>query len=108
MKYGGWGIAIGALVAMVIGFTWGGWVTAGTAREKTDEAVLASRSAICVAQFMKGPDHEANLKAFQDTDSWKRRDFVEKGGWDKMPGQETANGFVSRACADGIELLLTK
>jgi alpha/beta superfamily hydrolase len=108
LKYGGWGVAIGAVIAMVIGFTWGGWVTGSTSQERSDEAVLASRAAICVAQFMKAPDHEEQLKAFGATDSWKRREFVEKGGWDKMPGEETARGFVSRACADGIDVLLKK
>ena len=108
LKYGGWGLALGAVVVMVIGFTWGGWVTAGTANENTTAAVLASRSAICVAQFMKAPNHEAQLKAFKEADSWKRSEFVEKGGWDKMPGEDTARGFVSRACADGIGVLVDK
>lgn len=106
LKYGAFGIGIGAVVAMVIGFSWGGWVTASTADEMSEEAVLASRSAICVAQFMKAPNHEAMLQEFKDTDSWKRREFVEQGGWDKMPGDENARRFVSRACADGIEALI--
>ena len=108
LKYGGWGVAIGAVVAMIIGFTWGGWVTASTADKLSGEAVLATRSAICVAQFMKAPNHAEQLKAFQETDSWKRREFVEKGGWDKMPGEEAARGYVSRACADGVEVLIEK
>ena len=108
LKYGGWGVAIGAVIAMVLGFTWGGWVTAGTADKMSQEAMLATRSAICVAQFMKAPDHEEQLKALKAIDSWKRGEFVEQGGWDKMPGEETARGFVSRACADGIEVLLDK
>jgi hypothetical protein len=40
--------------------------------------------------------------------SWKRADFIEKGGWDKMPGQEKAGCLVSRACADGLGLLFEK
>ncbi len=108
LKFGGWGIVVGAVIAMIIGFTWGGWVTGSTSKEKSDAAVLASRSAICVAQFMKAPNHEDQLKALQATDSWKRSEFVEKGGWDKMPGETTANVSVSRACADGIEVLLAK
>ena len=108
LKYGGWGFAIGAVIAMVIGFTWGGWLTASSSKEKTDQAVLASRSAICVAQFMKAPNHADQLKTFKETDSWKRSEFVEKGGWDKMPGEQAAHGSVSRACADGIEVLLEK
>ena len=108
LKFGGWGLALGAVAAMIIGFSWGGWVTASTADKMSGEAVLASRSAICVAQFMKAPNHDAQLKAFKETDSWKRNEFVEKGGWDKMPGEETARGFVSRACADGIAVLVAK
>ena len=32
--------------------------------------------------------------------------FIEKGGWDIMPGQEKADYGVSRACADGVGLLI--
>jgi len=39
---------------------------------------------------------------------WKRAEFIEKGGWDKMPGQEKADYAVSRACADGLALLIKK
>jgi hypothetical protein len=108
LKNGGVGFVIGAVVAMVIGFTWGGWVTGGTVQEKSDAAVLASRSAICVAQFMTAPNHEALLKEFRDIESWKRGEFVEKGGWDKMPGEKEGRIYVSRACADGIEVLVEK
>jgi len=108
VKNGSWGVVIGAVVAMVIGFTWGGWVTANTADKMSDEAVLASHSAICVAQFMMAPDYEAQLKVFKDTESWKRREVIEKGGYDKMPGEENARGYVSNACVDGIEVVLEK
>jgi hypothetical protein len=56
----------------------------------TEEAVLASQAAICVAQFMKDPNHEEKLKELGELDSWKRAEFIEKGGWDKMPGQANA------------------
>ena len=108
LKHMSWGVALGALVAIVLGFTWGGWVTASSAKEKSDEAVLASRAAICVAQFTIAPDHAAQLAAFKETKSWQRSEFVEKGGWDKMPGEENGRVYVSRACADGIEFLLDK
>jgi hypothetical protein len=44
----------------------------------------------------------------EELNSWKRADFIEKGGWDMMPGQEKAGYLVSRACADGLELLFEK
>ena len=78
IKYGIWGLIVGAIIAMIVGFMWGGWTTMGTAQTMSDEAVLASQAAICVAQFMKQPNHEEQLKAFMD--SWDKSEFIEKGG----------------------------
>ncbi len=108
IKYGVWGLIFGAVIAMIIGFAWGGWTTSGTTRTRTSEAVLASQAAICVAQFMKQPNHEEKLKALEATSTWQRAEAIEKGGWDKMPGQEKAGYAVARACADGLELLMKK
>jgi hypothetical protein len=108
IKFGVWGFICGAIITMIIGFGWGGWSTAGTTQKMTDEAVLASQSAICVAQFVKQPNHEEKLKELGEIDSWKRGEFIEKGGWDKMPGQEKAGSSVAQACAKGLEVLIKK
>ena len=108
IKYGGWGLVCGAVVAMIIGFAWGGWSTAATTQKISEEAVLASQAAICVAQFMNEPNHEEKLKELGELSSYQRSGFIEKGGWDKMPGQEKADYGVSRACTDGIDLLIKK
>ena len=108
IKYGVWGLIGGAVIAMIIGFAWGGWTTSSTTQTKTQEAVLASQAAICVAQFMKQPNPEENLKALGKVSTWQRPEAIEKGGWDKMPGQEKAGYAVARACADGLELLIKK
>ena len=108
IKYGIWSLIGGAVIAMIIGFAWGGWTTASTTQTMTKEAVLASQAAICVAQFMKDPNNEVKLIAFEKVSSWERVKFIEKGGWDKMPGQEEADYAVSRACSDGLELLIKK
>jgi hypothetical protein len=107
-KYGGWGLVCGAVIAIIIGFGWGGWTTASTTKTMSAEAVLASQAAICVAQFMKDSNHEENLKELEEISTWERAKFIEKGGWNKMPGQEEADYDVSRACADGLELLIKK
>ena len=108
IKYGVWGLICGAVIAMIIGFAWGGWTTFGTSQTRTKEAVLASQAAICVAQFMKQPNHEEKLKALEAVNGWQRAEAIEKGGWDKMPGQEKAGYAVARACADGLALLFKK
>ena len=109
IKYGVWGLICGAVIAMIIGFAWGGWTTSSTTQGMTDKAVLASQAAICVAQFVKQADHEKKLKEFEEiSSSYTRAEFIEKGGWDKMPGQEKAGPAVARACIDGLELLIKK
>lgn len=107
LKFGVYTFLGGAVIAMIIGFAWGGWTTASTTQHKTDEAVLATRAAICVAQFMNHPNHQANLKALKETSSWERAAVIEKGGWDRMPGEKEANSTVSRACADGLDVLMS-
>ena len=47
-----WGAAAGAVALAIIGFNLGGWMTAGTARERiqasANEAIVASLTPICV------------------------------------------------------------
>jgi hypothetical protein len=106
VKYGVWGLICGAVMAMILGFAWGGWTTRRTTQRMGEEAVLAARAAICVAQFMKDPNHPAQLQAFGTLSSYQRSTFIEKGGWDKMPGEDTAGYAVARACADGLDVLM--
>jgi hypothetical protein len=109
IKYGIWGLIVGAVITMIIGFAWGGWKTSSTTKTMTKEAVVASKAAICVAQFVAQPNYEEKLKEFEELKSWDRVEFIEKGGWDKMPGQEEKSDYaVTRACADGLELLFKK
>jgi hypothetical protein len=107
LKWGGWGVAAGAVGAMIIGFNWGGWTTQGKTQLMTDAAVLNTRVAICVAQFTKGGDKK-RLTELKAINTWERAAFIEKGGWDKMPGEDKASDTVARPCADGLDSLLQK
>jgi hypothetical protein len=100
---GFWGFALGAIVAVIIGFNWGGWTTSSTTQKMNEEAVLSSRAAICVAQFMNAKDHKANVKEFTGAESYKKSELIEKGGWDRMPGEEKAAWGVAGACVAGVE-----
>ena len=106
LTYGFWGIVSGAGIAMIIGFNLGGWTTATTAQKMSEDAVLASRAAICAAQFMNDPSHKTKLKEFEATNVFRRSQFIENGGWDRMPGQEKAAWDVSSPCVARIEVLL--
>jgi hypothetical protein len=86
MKYGVWGLICGAIIATILGFAWGGWTTRGTTQRMGEEAVLAARAAICVAQFMKDPNHQEHLQAlgklssYQPTVSTPIRESFDKAG----------------------------
>jgi len=95
------GAVAGAALAMVIGFNWGGWTTAGSTQKLVETAQQASvvrvLAPICADKFQRSADAGANLKALNAADSWKRNDMIEKAGWTTFPGSESERG-VADAC----------
>jgi len=71
IKFGVWGLICGAVITIIIGFALGGWTTVATTQKMSEEAVLASHAAICVAQFMKQPNHEEKLKELGELSSYQ-------------------------------------
>jgi hypothetical protein len=98
------GIAIGAVASMVIGFSFGGWVTGPTANklaaEQASTAVVKVLTPICVEKFMQNGDAQANLAALRNiTSNWQQGDYLEKGGWATRPGATSPDYELGRACA---------
>lgn len=90
-----WACAGSVAVALVVGFSWGGWVTGGTAREMAQQSAAQARqelaSLVCVDRFMAAPDMHAQLTALQGLDrSYQQGKFVEDGGWAIMPVNSAA------------------
>ena len=101
------GIVIGAVASMVIGFSWGGWMTGGTAIKLADErvntAVVAALTPICVEKFLLNNDAKANLAVLQKISSnWGQGDYLEKGGWATRPGATSPDYQLARACAEKL------
>ena len=98
------GIAIGAVAAMVIGFSWGGWVTGATANKlagrQASTAVVTVLTPICVEKFMQNGDAQANSAALRKISSnWEQGQYLEKGGWATRPGATSSDYELARACA---------
>jgi hypothetical protein len=101
------GIAIGAVASMVIGFSWGGWMTSGTAdklaAEQANTAVLAALTPICVEKFLQNSDAKANLAVLQKISSnWEQGQYLEKNGWAISPGGTSSDYKLARACAEKL------
>ncbi|MGE0853801.1 MAG: hypothetical protein AB7O44_30010 [Hyphomicrobiaceae bacterium] len=66
--YGLWGAAAGAGALAILGFTWGGWVTASTAAQQANAAVRTAMIPFCVKEVMADPAAAAELKVKRATD----------------------------------------
>jgi len=105
IKWGVWGLIIGAVVLSIIGFGWGGWVTGGTAQrtveEATEKAVVDRLAPICVLQFNQDPEKDKKLEELKKLSSYgtERDNFVEKQGWATMPGEKEPDSKVADECA---------
>ena len=91
-----------SILTMVIGFTWGGWITSGTAQEMTQEARRNLAATFCVNRFMADSDAAAQHVSFMEISDWQRDEFIQKGGWAKMPALERPRAGVADLCADKL------
>ncbi|MDZ7749920.1 MAG: hypothetical protein U5K43_14850 [Halofilum sp. (in: g-proteobacteria)] len=99
VKPAAWGVIGGAIAAIILGFAWGGWVTAGGASQmqtaSAESAVVQAFTPLCVAKAEQQPEKLAPLK---EANSWTRDDFVIEAGWvDNV--SEKYRTEVARACA---------
>jgi hypothetical protein len=106
-----WGAVIGAVVIMILGFSWLGWVLGSTAeRMATERANTAVTTALvgalvpqCLENYQHDPQRAKRLAELTALASYDQSDFlVKKTDWAKSSG-----GEPSRAVVEGcIEALL--
>lgn len=105
-----WACVATAVATMIVGFGWGGWVTGSSSRAAAALAGNTARgelaSAVCVEKFRAGSDAGQRIADFNAlSDSYKKRQFVEAGGWATMPGQTTADRLGLQGCATALAAL---
>ena len=102
-----WAVMASMVFTMIVGFTWGGWVTGGTAKKMADtigeEAVVKRLGPMCVVQFRLDGDKVQKLKGLKATGTWEQTEYVKKQGWATMPGEKDADSKVADEC---VKLLL--
>ncbi len=101
-----WSSVACVLATIIVGFTWGGWVTSGTATrmsaQAADQARAQMAAAYCVSSFQHAPNATAELAALKKTESWERSDFIDKGGWVKLPGLKASVDGAADLCAQQL------
>ena len=72
-----WACAGSALVATIVGFSWGGWVTGGMPgrwrRSSAAQARQELAAVVCVDRFMAAPDAGDQLTALKEITSSRAR-----------------------------------
>ena len=103
-----WSCAGCVAATVIIGFTWGGWVTAGAAADHADQAVAHMKARLaanfCVKRFEGAADASSQLAALKKTESWQQSDWIENGGWVTLPGGKDPVQGAADIC---VQKLLT-
>jgi alpha/beta superfamily hydrolase len=100
-----WSCAGCIAATMIVGFSWGGWVTGGSAKdmaEQTAEQVAAQvAAAVCIEKFMAAGDAATQLASLKQTSSpWQQENFIEDGGWAVIADQ--AYDGAAELCAEQL------
>ena len=100
------GAAAGAVALAIVGFSWGGWVTGGTANQMAaDQArleVVAALVPICLQQSSQDPGVVETLALLKETSRYQRSDMLMEAGWATMPGSSDPNRSVASACMERL------
>lgn len=96
------GLVLGAVIAVLVGLNTKLLVSKNESEKMVSSTLLKARVAICVAQFANAPQYQEKLKEFKALNFLSRDGYIEKGGWDKMPGEQKASDGVNRVCGDKI------
>ena len=107
IKPGVWGVIIGSILTMIVGFGWGGWSTSTTSNQlamtRADAAVTTALVPICVAQEKLDATNGKRLGELRAiSSSYEQTDFVIKAGWATFPGTADPNRSVAEACAAAL------
>ena len=104
-----WFCLASIILTMIIGFNWGGWVSAGTAQKTAtlmaQNAVVQRLTSICVAQFNLDANKGQKLEELIATSSYKRAEYVTTQGWATAPGEEKPENKVADSCAKQLMLI---
>lgn len=101
-----WSCAGACVLTMIVGFTWGGWVTGGTAQERveaaSEHAVAELAASICVQRFLAAPDAGEKLAQLKEESRWSRDDLVQDAGWTTFASAEEPVDGAAELCAEQL------
>ncbi len=101
-----WGGVGGAIALAIVGFSWGGWVTGGSATKQAataaHDAVVAALAPVCVQRFQAQAESATKVADLVKSSSWERGKIVERTGFAMIQGNASFEQDVARACAEQL------
>jgi alpha/beta superfamily hydrolase len=100
------GAGTGALALAIVGFSWGGWVTASGAQRMSSDAaaiaVAASLTPYCLERSKSDPLSAGILADIKIARAFQRAGLVEQAGWATPLGEERPNRQLAAACGQAL------
>jgi hypothetical protein len=108
LKPGIYGAVIGAAFVGIVGFSWGGWVTGGTANDRAMAMsrvdVAASMVPVCLDMARTDPERTSKLATIRAATTYQRRDALMEAGWATVPGTDAPNRDIAQACLAALDV----
>ena len=108
LKPGVYGAVIGAALIGGVGFTWGGWVTGGTADDRAmamaRDDVVAAMVPVCLDMAESDPERADKLATIRAASTYQRRDALMAAGWATVPGAESPDRDIAQACLSALDV----
>jgi len=105
------GASVGAVVTMIIGFNWGGWVlgktTENDAALRVNTALVQAYGPVCIERFKQQPNAEAKWVELTKIDAWRRDVYIKESGFATPPGSTSPNSAVADACATALTKVIS-
>ena len=96
------GAGIGAIVLAIVGFSWGGWMTSGSAKDMSNKQSTAAVAAVltpyCVEMSKSDPKKADVLAELDAAAKFRRRGVIEEAGWATPLGAEKPDRALAEAC----------
>jgi hypothetical protein len=101
-----WSCVACVVLTLIVGFTWGGWVTGSSAEQMAVQAREDGRAqlaaTVCVERFMEASDAAIKLAELKKESRWQRDGYIEEGGWVTLVGLEEPVEGAADLCASQL------
>lgn len=104
------GAVVGGIATMIIGFTWGGWVSGKTAEasavQRINSALVQAYGPVCIERFKQQANVEQKWAELAKVESYRRDSYIKETGFATPPGSTSPNPAIADACADALSKVI--